>query len=475
MIKRILLVAVALTALAAAAVPPQWAVDTLAAKPYMRHASLGVAVMDLATGEIVAGHDIERSNITASTMKTVVSLASLELLGGGYRFATPVYLDGRLSDGTLQGNVLTVGCGDPSLGSRFIRQDSNLVQQIVAALVQRGVTRIDGRLLVDDTLYGNTSPYHGAWDVNDLAWDYGTGIHAFNWRDNLVELSLDVDSDGIAILYTTPSVPGLKLVDRTTYSRNGRSLDCTADYGTPAIVVRGHVDARHHGFTAANPLPASLFTSELQRALEQAGITVGGKRVAGGDRSLLLTHHSVPLPDIIRSLLDRSDNMMAHALLRAIAARDSSFIAARDGGTPYDLDPIGVAAVKRCLQSLGIDTEPLFMRDGSGLARANKSSARFFTEMLRVAETRDYNGVKLRHLMPEAGKRVGEPLTGSPLAGEIVLKSGSMSDVQCYVGYWPASEPRYCWAVLANNYTCPRRVLRGGLGQLLVNLFGNEE
>ena len=459
----------------AGAVPPQWAVDTLAGKPYMRHASLGVAVMDLSSGEIVAGHDIECSHITASTMKTVISLAALELLGSDFRFATPVYVTGTLSDGTLHGDVVVVGVGDPTTGTRFIKRDSDLVQQTVAALQRRGISRVEGRIVVDKSLYDGTEPYRDDWDAGDLAWDYGAGVHAFNWRDNLVELSLDVYTDGIAILYTTPSVPGLKLVDHTVPSRGGNTLDSTADYGTPSITVFGYVDPRHHGFTAANPLPEGLFAAELARALEAAGIALENKAAGGGPKELLLTHLSPALPEIIRSLLDRSDNMMAHSLLRAIAARDKAFETARRQGKACDLDRIGVEAVKRCLQGLGVDTSPLFMRDGSGLARANKSSARFFVEMLRAAESRDYgNGLKLRHLMPEAGRRVGEPLTGSPLASRIVLKSGSMSDVQCFVGYWPADEPRYAWATLVNNYTCPRKTLRGGLGRLLVDLFGDE-
>jgi D-alanyl-D-alanine carboxypeptidase len=92
----VLVAGLLLCCLGVAAVPPQWAVDTLAGKPYMRHASLGVAVMDIATGEMVAGHDVDCSEITASTMKTVASLTALETLGADYRFATPVWTCGKV-------------------------------------------------------------------------------------------------------------------------------------------------------------------------------------------------------------------------------------------------------------------------------------------------------------------------------------------------------------------------------------------
>ena len=53
------------------------------------------------------------------------------------------------------------------------------------------------------------------------------------------------------------------------------------------------------------------------------------------------------LEPIITSLLDRSDNMFAHALLRAIGARDWETRGMNH--MPADLDHVGVAAVKQWL------------------------------------------------------------------------------------------------------------------------------
>ena len=92
--------------------------------------------------------------------------------------------------------------------------------------------------------------------------------------------------------------------------------------------------------------------------------------------------------------------------------------------------------------------------------------------MLTAVADKQYNGRRLCDLMPKAGKRVGTVLAGHSLSNQIVLKSGSMSDVQCYVGYYPADKPRYAFALLANNYTCSRADLRSHMSRLLIDLFG---
>ena len=161
--------------------------------------------------------------------------------------------------------------------------------------------------------------------------------------------------------------------------------------------------------------------------------------------------------------------MFAHALLRAIGARDWETKGTDE--MPSDLDDVGVAAVKRWLENQGVNTESLFMRDGSGLARANKASVNFFGDMLSMMAHRTFDGVRLCDLMPTASGRAGKTLKANPLSDLIVLKSGSMRHVQCYVGYYPADNPHYSFAVLVNNFTCSQASIRELIGVFLCNLF----
>ena len=122
-------------------------------------------------------------------------------------------------------------------------------------------------------------------------------------------------------------------------------------------MLAGEPAAKNYQDTYANPTPAPMLVDSVEQALYRSNIrfkrdekayeNVGDK----AERTLLVLHKSPELTEIITSLLDRSDNMFAHALLRAIGSRDWEL---KDmDSMPSDLDAIGVAAVKRWLELQG--------------------------------------------------------------------------------------------------------------------------
>ncbi|MBR5171091.1 MAG: D-alanyl-D-alanine carboxypeptidase/D-alanyl-D-alanine-endopeptidase [Muribaculaceae bacterium] len=452
----------------------QDAVNKFVSDSSLQYASVGVQVIDLATGESIASYRPEQANITASTMKTVVSSAALGLLGPHFRFETPVYLDGEVVNGRFVGDIVIRGLGDPTLGSVFLPRQANIVSEILAALRARGITAVEGRVVGDDSYY--CYPYFDEdWDVGDLPYDYGAAVHALSFHDNRVAMSFTMDSQGgVAQSSFTPPVPGLQVISRCRNMGDRDAITAYLDYSVPAFVLTGETTAKSYSDTYTNPTPAPMLVDSVERALVSSGIrydfdAAARAAVSHPERSLLVLHKSPELTEIITSLLDRSDNMFAHALLRAIGARDWE-LKGYDH-MPSNLDKVGVAAVKRWLELQGVDTRPLFMRDGSGLARANKASVEFFGNMLTMMADRRFDAVRLCDLMPKAAGRAGKTLKENPLSDKIVLKSGSMTHVQCFVGYYPAEEPRYAFAVLVNNFTCSQASIREQIGTFLCDLF----
>ena len=455
----------------------QEAVDRFVSHSSLRYASVGVQVIDLDSAKSIASYRPEQANITASTMKTVVSSAALGMLGPHFRFETPVYLDGEVRDGCFYGTIVIRGTGDPTLGSVFLPRQANIVDEIIDALVARGISRVEGAVMGDDSYYGY--PYFDEdWDVGDLAYDYGAAVHALNYHDNLVEVSYTMDSRGRLSRYSfSPAVPGMKVVSRCRGSRGRNAITPYLNYSLPALVLTGETTAKSYRNTYANPTPAPMLVDSVERALlhnsairyDYDATALDNIGQGERERTLLVIHKSPELTEVITSLLDRSDNMFAHALLRALGARE--WETRNETAMPPDLDVIGVAAVKRWLGQQGVNTDPLFMRDGSGLARANKAPVSFFGEMLTMMAERRFDGVRLCDLMPKAAGRAGKTLKENPLSDQIVLKSGSMRHVQCFVGYYPAEKPRYCFAVLVNNFTCSQASIREQIGTFLCNLF----
>lgn len=445
------------------------AVDTFKSSPALRHSATGVIIYDLEGDSTIAAWNPDLTVTTASTMKTVTSAAALDELGADFQFETPVLLDGELKGNKLHGNIIVRGTGDPTLGSQFFKDDCDLAAEVVEALKEFGIKQVEGRVIVDNTLYAYPA-YHGDWCADDLAWNYGMGVHGVNYCDNRLKLSFRVHDGQLQDVTVKPAMRGLDVVNRLEKGCNDDNVNLLLEYARPAVVVAGSAMAdTTYYFTIANPTPDVLLADSLERAINYAGIKVKNKHIAplgdNGKPMTLVTHRSPALSDIIASLLERSDNMFAEALLRAVAVHCGL------KGT----DANGVEHLDKLLAQRGIDTSPKFQADGSGLARKNKATTRFFAHFLKAYANDRFGNDRLRlvDLMPRVGinAKIGSKINSSALTGNIAVKSGSMSHVQCYVGYFPAGEPKYAFAVLVNNWHGSRPSIKDLIDQLLIDAF----
>ena len=77
--------------------------------------TVGFAVSDAATGEILE----QRLGATllppASTLKAVTAIYAIDRLGPGFRFRTEVLAAGPIENGRLDGDLILKGGGDPTL------------------------------------------------------------------------------------------------------------------------------------------------------------------------------------------------------------------------------------------------------------------------------------------------------------------------------------------------------------------------
>src|SRR5262249_9641100 len=160
--------------------PSSLAQDTLAARiqkvmdrPEFARANFGIEFFDLATGKVVYEHDAKKLFVPASTTKLLSEGTLLAKLGADYRFHTKIYRTGPLDKkGKLKGDLILVASGDPNLSNR-IRSDGTLafvdedhsyggpavpgdpltvIKELAKAVHDKGVKKIDGRVLVDASL-----------------------------------------------------------------------------------------------------------------------------------------------------------------------------------------------------------------------------------------------------------------------------------------------------------------------------------
>ncbi len=106
----------------------------------------GVAVADVATGEVIYRRNGWRRMIPASTEKLYTTVGALSTLRPDFRFATKVVGVGARVGTTWKGDLYLVGSGDPTFSTTDVRA---LAAQIRAA----GIERVSGRIRGDESIF----------------------------------------------------------------------------------------------------------------------------------------------------------------------------------------------------------------------------------------------------------------------------------------------------------------------------------
>ena len=182
------------------------AVTSLQNDTQMKHAILGLSILAGDSGEKIFEINPQTGLAPASCQKIITSAVAMDLLGPGFRFETKLGYQGSIRNGTLKGNLVVIGIGDPSLGSwRFeSTKEERVLTDWVDSLRKKGIRVMDGNLI---GYTGNREPgtIPGGWIWDDIGNYYGAGNASLNWRENqydLLLLSGDSIGSKVEILYS---------------------------------------------------------------------------------------------------------------------------------------------------------------------------------------------------------------------------------------------------------------------------------
>lgn len=373
--------------------------DGLLADPVVAAAGpIAVSVVD-AAGAPVYERRADEAFIPASTQKLVVAASALAVLGPEHRFPTVVRSTAPVGpDGTVQGDLVLVGGGDPVLASPIFagqvepdRPHTPLVW-LADQLRDAGVRQVTGQVLGDGTAFPGEDVPRG-------------------WVERyLTEL------DGV------------------------RTSGLTVDAGRVLGVEEGQLTGR------AAEDPAQNAAAQLQGLLAERGITVAGGVAATTTPPAAATElarvESPPLRDLLRHTVQQSDNQLADQLFRSVGA------ASGDGSWTGS-----AVAAQSSLDVLGLDWSDAFLADGSGLSRDDRLSAGFLAR-LDATMTRSSLADEWDGLMAVSGRSgtLRQRLVGSVAEGRLRGKTGSLSDVRSLTGTVLGPDAsRYHVTVLGNG------------------------
>jgi D-alanyl-D-alanine carboxypeptidase/D-alanyl-D-alanine-endopeptidase (penicillin-binding protein 4) len=121
-------------------------------------------VLDAKTGEQVFAANPDMGLAPGSTLKTVTSITAFNVLGKDFQFKLLWVIPAASSaNGTLTGDIIIKGGGDPTLGSwRWASTKEGVVlNTMVTALSKKpGIKKINGRIIGDN---GIQKPKHPRW------------------------------------------------------------------------------------------------------------------------------------------------------------------------------------------------------------------------------------------------------------------------------------------------------------------------
>ena len=439
----VFVIAVALSGAAQALLPPPVA-------RAFRNAGVPPDAVTLVVQETGAVHPLIAHNPAkpmnpASVMKLVTTFAALELLGPDYHWTTDAYLDGKLENGVLHGNLVLKGHGDPKI---TVEQ----WQAFMTTLTMRGLSAVEGDLVLDRSFFAPVAYDAGAFDGEPLK-PYNVGPDALlvNFKSMRFAFAPNPAGNGTDVI-AIPAFANVSIAPLPQLA-GGDCGDWRGSVGATFVDRGSSAAASFAGRYAASCGEHEWWVSLLEHpAYVHAMFTTyfheAGGRFNGGWKdglapkgtSPFATLESPPLYVVVRDVNKLSNNVMARQLFLTLATANRPPPATTAGAT---------SAVLRWLASHKLRMPELVLDNGSGLSRHERISAGSLVRLLLAADASPVREEFAASLAVAATDgTVEHRFQNVNVAGQGLLKTGTLEGARAIAGYVIDAEGRR-WALAA--------------------------
>jgi D-alanyl-D-alanine carboxypeptidase/D-alanyl-D-alanine-endopeptidase (penicillin-binding protein 4) len=472
-------VIVNVTAVVAATAPPAAPIKSLAdlrsqldahlAEPRFDGALWGVKVVSLESGAVLFESNASRLMSPASNSKLYAGALALDHFGGDYRIVTPLLASTPPNpDGTLDGDLIVSGRGDPSWKARPRRGDFwATFDPFVAAIKQAGVRRITGDV-VADTTYFRQPGYGAGWVIDDLNDDYGAEISAITLEENYVDLRVRPAAVAGRACEFELMHPCTDLVFRNrtvTVEKGGaRTLHARRELGGNVVHVFGElpVGGIDEMLDVTVPRPAAWFAACLKAALIRAGVPVEGKvRSVHWPDASPVTHRAVKLGEItspsLREMVTAFMKPSQNLETDLIFAHVGEAVRAPDGPAWRTSEQCALLALRDFFRRNTLVADDVRFDEGSGLSRNNLTSANatvaLLTFMSQHREAKTYfDSLPIAGVDGTIRRRMRE----TAAEGNVRAKTGTLRWANALSGYvTSAAGERLVFSVMLNRNVVP--------------------
>src|SRR5438105_630875 len=395
-------------------------IDSLTAQAEFRNANWGVLIVNPRTGDTLYSRNAGKLFMPASNMKIITSAVALTLLGPDYTYKTTFLADGPVHDSLLDGNLLVIGRGDPTISDNMRGLATTVMDTLADSVRAHGIRQVTGSL----ARVGNAFPdsIHGyGWEWDDLGEYYGAGVDELIFNEGMAPTTLRPPPDTVRdSLYSGPAKD-----PATGY------LNAFND-----ALVRKQITVEAGVLDSILPTPIKMDT--------------------------LFTFVSLPMRNILPALMKPSQNQIAEILLKTIGLERGGV------GTADSARKIG----SEQLLLWGVQPDGFVIRDGSGLSRHDLVSPETLVRVLdRIQQ--DTAFAVFYNAMPIAGVdgTLKDRMKGTPAEGNVHAKTGSLDQARSLSGYVTTADgERLIFSILANNWTTSSSQVGGVADQIAAAL-----
>ncbi|MBU1196062.1 MAG: D-alanyl-D-alanine carboxypeptidase [Proteobacteria bacterium] len=353
-------------------------------------------------GNILLSQNKDKQFIPASILKILTSLAAIQILGPDYHFSTEYKFDKRSK------NLYVRGKGDPLFISEEI---ARFCKQISLSIPTRQINNI----ILDNRFFSEQIHIPGKGDSLN-PYDAIVGALCANFNT----INFRWDSQKNCFISGEPQTPLLSIFNneiQKTNLKEGR------------IVLTEHQSRLYPGFL-------------IKYFLEENNIQVSGNILLNENNNSeqnLSFLSSYQLTDVIKKLLEFSNNFIANQLLLTLGASQY--------GEPATLDK-GINVLKSFADDLNLKKISIF--EGSGLSRSNRISPEQMQNIL----------IKFMPYFTLLKKN-----------GTDYFKTGTLTDVRTRAGYITGkNNTLYPYTILVNQKNADYTFIHNKLIKMVGNI-----
>ena len=389
--------------------------------------SIGVEVREVNARKPLISVNAKQPMSPASTMKLLTTYAGLEILGPAYHWKTEAYLDGKLEQDVLHGDLILKGYGDPKLTLEKL-------WLWLHELRSRGLREINGDLVFDRSAF-HLAPHNPAEFDNAPMRPYNTGPDALLLNFNSIHLRFIPENETIKVV-SMPELAGIKLDNHITAVTTQKNCSewnhaLSMQLQNDTLLIQGTFpilcgEQEQHINLLAHP---NYLYAIFRTLWQEMGGTLQGTFRNGtvtNSSTLFTTHYSAPLAELIRDINKFSNNVMARQLFLSLSG--SSAI-------PADLTRSELI-LRNWLAQKNLFFPELILENGAGLSRRERISPHSLASLLDSAQRSSLSS-EFEASLPIVGVdgTLKKRLADSKAANHAHLKTGSLENVRAIAGY----------------------------------------